>query len=142
MRWFVALFATSWVLVSSSLAPATPHEARVPLDHGRLRLNDLPSGIVARIPVQLGSVDLHSFEGSLMLRALDQSMNGSCGVNVPDDALLLHSDPDKLPRSIDDAKQSVRTFTSIAAPNAPADQRALMGLHLPRHVDPNRPLTI
>jgi pimeloyl-ACP methyl ester carboxylesterase len=148
MRHVLSVVVVAVMLVGVSRAYGKAHEARIPLNEGRLQIADLPGELMAKLSLPalrlptLGSIDLHSLQGSLLLKALDRSMDGGCSATVTEDALLLRFDPDKLPRSTDEAKHDIRLFAQTAAPNAIADQQKLWGLHLPRNVDEHRPLTV
>jgi len=139
---FIAGFS---LLASSALA--APHEARVPLHDGRLRLADLSAQLLeeAHLPtthLPPGEISLRGIGGSLFVEAMNRSLGDGCRMNVSADALVLHVDPDKLPASMDTAERALRIFTATAAPEATAAQARHYGLLMPSAVDPNKPMVV
>lgn len=126
---------------------ASPHEVRVPLHQGKIRVADLSAGLLEELHVPTsrlpaGEIDLSGLGGSLFVSALNQSLGDGCRLEVSGDALVLHVDADNLPDNLDSVKLAVRTFTAVAAPQATAAQAARYGLHLPAKLDPARPLVV
>lgn len=143
-RWFITLFAFTMALP----LVAAPHEARIPLHEGKIRLADVSEKLLAELhcPVRWcplpGSIDVRDLEGTRFVDALNHAFGDGCRVNVQDDSLVLHVDRDKLPRDGDAMKAAVRIFTEYAAPENAAAQYRQYGLLLPTSVDLNRPLVI
>ncbi len=129
-------------------AAAVPREARLPLRNGVLHTDDLihlmtdQFGLRAfNCPIK-GQINLTGMRGSLLIRALDQSLGEGFDLRVEDATLIVRVDPAKLPTSIDEAKAAARIFTATAAPQATAEQQALYGLRLPADLDPAKPLVV
>ena len=134
-------------LLVSPAALAAPHEARVPLHDGRLESADLTAVLlndlhIRGVSLDVGTIDLNGLGGATFVRAVDAALGDGCKIDVTPDALVLHFDPEKLPHSIDDAKQATRVFTATAAPAATARQHRHYGLLLPQEVDPRRTTVI
>jgi pimeloyl-ACP methyl ester carboxylesterase len=147
-RTFAAAIA---LLFSTAVAAASPHEARVPLHDGKLRVADLSTKLVdelhlpaavAHLPGTGSEIDLRGVGGWLAVEAMNRSLGDGCQLTVSGDALVLHVDPQLLPHSLDSAKRAVRVFTATAAPVATAAQARHFGLHLPAKVDPRQPMVI
>jgi pimeloyl-ACP methyl ester carboxylesterase len=133
-------------LLASPLA-AAPMEARVKLRDGKLQTADvsrvlLESFHLKGVELNVGSIDMTGLRGATFCRALKASLGDGCNIEVAEDALILHFDPAKLPRSFSDAKLATRIFTATAAPDATAAQRRSYGLLLPKHVDPQRRMAV
>ena len=133
--------------VACPTAAAGPHETRIPLHDGKLETADLTQTLLSVLHVRgvgLGAatIDLSGLGGATFVRALDAALGDGCRIDVTPDALVLHFDPEKLPRSFDDAKLATRVFTATAAPGATARQQRRYGLLLPQRVDPNRPMVV
>src|SRR5689334_2450121 len=82
-------------------APASPHEARVPLHDGKLDSAELSRTLledlhVRGVSLNVGSLDLSGWAGATFVRALDASLKDGCTIEVTPDALVLHFDPEKL----------------------------------------------
>ena len=134
-------------LLVSPAALAAPHEARVPLHDGRLESADLTAVLlndlhIRGVSLDVGTIDLNGLGGATFVRAVDAALGDGCKIDITPDALVLHFDPEKLPHSIDDAKQATRVFTATAAPAATARQHRHYGLLLPQEVDPRRTTVI
>lgn len=135
----IALFAAP--------AFADPCEARVRLRDGKLATADLARVLLDNfhlkgVELDAGDIDLSGLRGATFVQALNASLGEGCNVRVDDEALVLHVDPEKLPRNLTALKQSVRLFTAKAAPDATAKQRAQYGLFLPPHVDAGREMVV
>ena len=134
-------------LLTAPLAQAAPHEARVPLRAGELRLGDLSKALCSELHLPayslgLGTIDVNRLRRSDCVAAINQSLGDGCRVSVADDALILHVDLGKLPRDCDAMSKALRVFAAVACPEATAAQMARYGLTLPEHVDPARPLVV
>ncbi len=130
-------------LFISTSAFAAPHDVRIPLQDGKLCVADLMAEVhVPSLGLGGKEIDLNGWRGSLFLAAMNASLGDGCNVRVCDDALLLHLDPAKLPRTFDDEKHALRTFVATETPEATAAQARRWGLFLPAHVDASKPLVI
>src|SRR5215212_2759688 len=141
------LLAVVMALALSPLALGANHQADIPLDNGRLRSETLTSETLKAIHlpgIGLGSysLDVGDWHDSNFVKAVNRSLAGACHVEITRDNLHLELDPANLPRSCDDVKKAVRTFTATAAPNAAARQQRSWGLLMPRNVDQSRRLVI
>ena len=121
--------------------------ARMPLNDGRIEAGQLVRLMAEHCgweidPPATMSIDLNGLRGSLLIRAMNQSLGDGGHLTIADDELVLSVDPERLPHSPRQLKQVVRTFTSVAAPSATADQNRLYGLLLPNDFDPARPLVV
>jgi len=130
-------------------ARAAMHQVRIPLHEGRLETAQLSEALLKRLHLPAlpqwmpaGSVSLRGIGGSVFVRALDQALGEGFNVQVGEDALIIQADPQKLPRTVRQAKSAVRIFTETAAPNATAEQRRTWGLLLPADMNADRPLVI
>jgi pimeloyl-ACP methyl ester carboxylesterase len=136
------------LFVSAAVAAASPHEAHVALRDGKLTMADLSATLLEELHLPAtshlppGEIDLRSFSGTLFVQAMNKSLGDGCRMSVSGDELVLHVDPDRLPHDLDSAKLALRVFTATAAPEATAAQARHYGLHLPKTVDPNRPMVI
>jgi hypothetical protein len=125
---------------------ANRHELRIPLHDGKLELADLSAAACEGIhlpPVEVGgSINLRTWRGSFFLAALNVSCGEGMNVTVSDDALNFHVDPDKLPQSVEQSKQTLRMFVAAENPGATIAQARRFGLFLPPTVDPSKRLAI
>src|SRR5678815_3830015 len=106
-----------------SRAQAATMEARVHLHDGKLSTADLSRALLDNFhlngfELDAGDIDMSGIGGWTFVRSLNAALGEGCHVRVDDDALVLSVDPQKLPRSIDSAKKSIRVFTTNAAPKA------------------------
>jgi pimeloyl-ACP methyl ester carboxylesterase len=144
-RW---LFALASLLLACLPAWAVPHEARVPLRDGRIRVADLSDRLLAEMhcPPKLrvsipGEIDVRGFDGARFVEALNHALGDGCRISVCGDELLLHVDREKLPTDWDATKVAVRVFTAYAAPENTAAQQRRYGLFLPPNFDESRAVT-
>ena len=145
-----AWIASALLLVTLLVAPsalAAPREARVPLRDGKLDLGDLSTALcrewnLPQCELGAGRVSLDGAPGSVLVKAMNQSMGDGCRVALDGDALLLHFDTEKLPRDCAAFTRAVRVFTAVATPEATAAQAAYYGLKLPERVYPERPIVV
>ena len=142
-----AAFVSIAILLTAPLAHAAPHEVRVPLHDGELRLGELSQVLCTELHLPacslgLGTVDFKSLRRSDFVAGLNQALGEGCRVSVANDALVLHVDVDKLPRKCEAMSKALRVFTAIARPEATAAQAALYGLFMPEPFDPSRPLVV
>lgn len=133
--------------VVAPAAMAAPHEARVALRNGTLDLGDLTAALCRelRLPeceLGTGRITLEGVRGSLLVTAMNEALGDGCRVSVADDHLVLHLDPDNLPRDCAAMSKAVRVFTAVAAPEATAAQAAFYGLLLPEKLDARKPLVV
>jgi triacylglycerol esterase/lipase EstA (alpha/beta hydrolase family) len=145
--WCRALIALTFAFAAPLAAVASPHEARIPLNGGKLDSAELSRTLledlhIKGVSLDVGSIDLRGWAGATFIRALDASLKDGCNIEVTPDALVLHFDPEKLPHSFDDAKLATRVFTATAAPEATARQHRQYGLLMPQHVDRDRPMVV
>jgi pimeloyl-ACP methyl ester carboxylesterase len=131
----------------NAAALAAPHEARVALHDGKLNTADLSRTLLDNlrlrgVSLDVGTIDLNGLRGATFVRALDAALGDGCNIDVTPEALVLHFDPQKLPHSLDDAKQATRVFTATAAPEATARQHRHYGLLLPQRVDPHGTMVV
>src|SRR5256885_1895553 len=120
-RWLSALAS---LLFACLPAFAVPHEDRVPLHDGRVRVADLSDRLLTemhcppklRVPIP-GEVDVRGLDGTRFVDALNHAFGDGCRVAVVGDELLLHVDRDQLPANWDATKVAVRVFTAYAAPD-------------------------
>jgi len=141
------LLAVVLTLALPPLALASNHQADIPLDNGKLRSETLTSQTLKAVHLPgIGwgsySLDVGDWHDSNFIRAVNRSLAGACKVQITPDNLHLELDPAKLPRSCDQAKQIIRTFTATVAPDASARQQRSWGLLMPRNVDQSRRLVI
>jgi pimeloyl-ACP methyl ester carboxylesterase len=128
-------------------AAAAPREARVPLRDGKLDLGDLSVAMcrelrLPRCDLGAGRVSLEGVRGSLIVRAMNESLGDGCRLSVRGDTLVLHVDADKLPSDCAAFTSAVRIFTAVAAPQATAAQAAYYGMRLPENFDSSQPLVV
>jgi pimeloyl-ACP methyl ester carboxylesterase len=144
----VFVLAASGMLGGPGVGMAALHEVRLALREGQLPVGELSALLENHLHLPrlaLGGdrmIDLHSLAGSLFIKALDRSIGQGCAIEIHPDALVLRFDPEKLPASTDAARQAIRVFTAVAAPEATAAQNREYGLLLPQTVDPLRPMVI
>ena len=139
--------AAAVLFMSTTVASASPHEARIPLHDGKFRVADLSAELLEDLHLPTthlpaGEIDVRSFAGSLFVDAMNRSLGEGCRLSIAPDALVLHVDPDKLPQSVDEAKHAARVFTATAAPEATAAQARQYGLLLPAKMDAGKPLVV
>lgn len=142
-----SILAACVLLASATAASAVPHEARIPLHNGKLRMADLSAAMLDELHLPTthlppGEINLQKLGGSLFVKAVNTSLGEGCRMTVTGEALVLHVDPEKLPNSIDSAKLAARVFTANVAPEAAAAQAKHFGLFLPAHVQTDRPLVL
>ena len=140
------------LLLCPALAWAQPHEARVPLQDGRLSLLQLgdslshvlcvPQSIINRLPAPDASIDMRGFGGWVAVRALNSALGDGFQIRVDDRALAIWFDPDKLPQDWDADCDAAGRFVAVAAPDATARQNRRFGLLIPHATDPSRPLVV
>ncbi len=147
LRKLKSLAATFLLCASATTAFASPHEARIPLHDGKLSLADLSATLLqechlptTRLPS--GEINFNALRSSILISAMNRSLGDGCRLELRSDELLLHIDPDKLPKDVDTAKLAIRIFTATAAPEATAAQARHYGLLLPVKVDATRPLIV
>lgn len=148
MRQYLALGSLflAGVLVSAP-AEAKPYEVRIALHEGRLRVAEVSAAICGQLhlpPLRLGvgEVKVSGLAGSLFVQSLSAALGDGCRVSVTADALVLHFDPDRLPKSFPQAKRALRTFVATDYPDATARQARHYGLFLPSKLDPARPVVL
>jgi pimeloyl-ACP methyl ester carboxylesterase len=135
----ISFFLSILALFFCTPAFAASHEANIPLDNGRLRSDTLTSEALKSIHlpgVGFGSysLDVSDWQESDFVKAVNTSLAGACRVQITRDNLHLEVDPAHLPRSCDDAKQVIRTFTATVAPAATARQQRTWGLLMPKNI--------
>ena len=128
-------FGCAAILFLAASTSAVTREVRVPLQDGQLRLCALPSDLRERLRLPewaslRTSIDFSGTEGSVFVRAINAALKDGARIKVTDDAFVVRFDVDKLPHDLDEAKHATRTFTSVAAPDATANQNKLYGLLL------------
>src|SRR2546430_1429770 len=106
MRTITAICCVALLIGTAS---AAPHEARVPLRDGKLRLGELSAELLGalhlnHIKLPDAAIDFRGLRGSLMVAAMNESLGDGCRLTVEDDALVLHVDPAKLPHDVDQSK--------------------------------------
>jgi pimeloyl-ACP methyl ester carboxylesterase len=138
-RW---LFSLLTLLVPCALA--VPHDASVPVHDGKIRFADLSQTLLVEmhcpklhVPIP-GDLNVRGLEGSHFVDALNHALGDACRVTLNDDALILHTDCDKLPKDWDTTKVAIRIFTTFAAPESTAAQRRDYGLKLDEVDDDGR----
>jgi pimeloyl-ACP methyl ester carboxylesterase len=131
-------FALASLLFACLPAMAVPHEARVPLRDGHIRVADLSDRLLAEMhcPRKLrvsipGEIDLRGLDGARFVEAINHAFGDGCRISVNADELLLHVDREKLPGDWDATKVAVRVFVAYAAPQNTAAQQRRYGLFLP-----------
>lgn len=132
---------------SIAIVSAAPHEARLPLHDGELRLADLSRKLLEELHLPAthlppGEINLNGLSGSLFIAAMNRSLGDGCRLETRGNELVLHVDPDKLPNNITSAEHAMRVFTATAAPRATVAQARHYGLLLPAKIDSARPLVI
>jgi hypothetical protein len=142
------------LLILLTPAVATAHELclTVPLEDGRLTVASvecileqnlsIPAAVFEPVPSFGVSVDLHGFDGWMLVRALNSALAPGLRLQIVNDDLAIFVDPSKLPNDWNQSCDAIRKFTQVAAPLASARQRRRLGLHLPQVVDPNSTLVI
>lgn len=143
---FTPLGALLVLAICQSPVQADPHEARIPLRDGKVHIADLSAAICQEIDLPGlklgGDVDISGFTGSLFVAALNASLGDGLRIAVDSDALVLHFDPDKLPRTINQDRRAIRKFVQTDYPEATARQARQYGLFLPPYPDERRPLIV
>jgi len=135
--------------LASMSARAAMHQLRIPLHDSRLETAELSDVLLQKLHLPelpnwmpAGSISMRSVAGNLFVRALDQALGEGFDVQLQDDALIIAADPQKLPRTVRQAKSALRIFTQTAAPDATARQRRTWGLLLPADMKTDRPLVV
>ncbi len=146
-RWLSGVLVTWMVGFAALPAQAKPHDARIPLHEGKLHVADLTAAACREIhlpawQLDAGEINLNGWRGSLFVEAVNASLGDGCSITLSDDALLLHIDPEKLPRTLDENKHALRTFVEKETPAATAAHARRWGLFLPVKVDASRPIVI
>src|SRR4051812_48846822 len=154
LRWIASIAAllVSWTTLVAAPAQAVPHQARVPLHDGKIRLADFSQKLLTemhcpdswanriRLP---GTIDVHDLGGSKFVEAMNASLGDACRLSLDGDAaLVLNVDCEKLPKDWDATKVAVRVFTAYAAPEYTAAQQREFGLLLPETIDPQKPMVV
>jgi pimeloyl-ACP methyl ester carboxylesterase len=142
-----ALLGLAAVLWMSASTSAVTREVRVPLTDGELRLAAIPAELRQQLHLPAwaacrASLDFSGVQGSLFVQALNAALKDGARISVTDDAFVVRFDVDKLPDDLKEAKSAARTFTSVAAPEATANQNKLYGLLLPAVMEEHRPLVV
>lgn len=145
--WRRCAMALTLLLAAAAPVFAKPHEARVPLVDGKVRLADVSVALCRELDVKPlkvlgGEIDLNGLKGATFIDAIDAALGDGCRVTIAPDALVLHVDVERLPKDCTAARKAVRIFTALEAPQATAAQRKLYGLHLPDPLDPHRPMVV
>jgi pimeloyl-ACP methyl ester carboxylesterase len=143
----ISIAALAGVAATPSAALAAPREARVPLRDGRLDCGDFSAAVCKELglpacDVVCGNIKIDGPRGALLLQALNRSLGDGCRLTLDGDALVLHVDPEKLPRDCEKLSRAVRVFASVAAPNATAAQAASYGLTPPERVADGKPMVV
>lgn len=146
------VFAWMLGLLLPAVCPAAEQEISIPLREGRLSIDqlqqileedlDIPPAAIPNLFSLDVELDLRSINGWLLVRGLNGAMGNGFHAVVTDKSLLIQIDPDQWPRDWNQSCDALDRFTEIAAPQALARQNRMFGLHLPRVVDPHRPLVI
>jgi pimeloyl-ACP methyl ester carboxylesterase len=135
------------VLAFASAAMAEVHTVRIPLRDGKIGSGTLTAALCEKMnlpAIDFGgvTVDLSSFRGGLLIKALNTSLGDGCQVELEPKELVLRVDPAKLPRNSDALRRVARIFTATAAPDATAAQEAMYGLALPAELKPDGRLVV
>jgi pimeloyl-ACP methyl ester carboxylesterase len=117
------------VVFLPGVCPAAQSRISVPLRDGCLSFMDL-------------GVDLRGINDWTLVRGINSALGDGFHASVTDQRLVIGFDADKLPRDWNESCDALCRFTDVAAPEAVARQRLRFGLHLPRVVDPQRPLVV
>src|SRR5688572_7030445 len=145
--WKAALLGLAAVLFTVTAASAVTREVRVPLSDGQLRLSAIPNDVREQLHLPAwaacqASIDFSGIQGLLFVQALNTALKDGARIRVTDDAFVFRFDVEKLPDDLTEAKSAARTFTSVAAPEATANQNKLYGLLLPAVMEEHRPLVV
>ena len=135
------------LLVIAAPAFGSPHDVRIPLHEGRLHVADLTAAVCreTHLPafhMSSAEIDLNGWKESLLIEGINSALGDGCSVSISDDGLILHVDPEKLPKTVDARKRALRTFVEVEAPEATAAQVRRWGLLMPAHLDNARPLVV
>src|SRR5688572_2334905 len=130
-RLAVAILVVLFALTPPAFAGV--HEARIPLHDHKLKTAELSSVLLKKmhlpgVAMDIGwveSIDLSGMRGSRFVEAWNKALGEGCNVELQRSELVLRVDPKKLPRNFDTLRAAARVFTSVAAPDATADQRRL-----------------
>lgn len=130
-------------------AQAKPHELRIPLHDGSLRLSDLSADVLSELHLPTtyelgGSIPMRGLGSSLLIRAMNHSLGNGCRLTVTANALILHFNGSDLPHNWRSTRKAIRTFTGDATPVATETQARQFqyGLMLPKKIDPSKPLVL
>ncbi len=135
------------IFSASVPALASPHEIRLPLHDGRLALSDLAAAACEGVHLPAwhagrGQIDLNGWRGSLFLQALNASCGDGWRITISDNVLMFRFDSEHFPRSVEQTKETLRTFVAADNPQATAAQARRYGLFLPARVDPAKNLVV
>jgi pimeloyl-ACP methyl ester carboxylesterase len=135
--------------VMSICAPllAAPHNDRIPLETGKLRLHDFNAVICRELHLPAcpagGEIDLKGPDGRDFLFALNAMMWNGGRLELQDDrTLLLQFDSDAVSNKCEALRRLSRIYTAEKAPHATSLQARNWGLLAPELVDSSRPLVV
>jgi hypothetical protein len=94
------------------------------------------------LPLWDAGVDLQSINDWTIVRGLNSALGEGFNAVVTNGALVIRFDAEKWPGDWDQSCDALGRFTDVAAPDAVAKQNVRLGMHLPRVIDPRRPLVI
>ena len=142
------LLGLALMAATPSWVAAKPHETRIELHDGKIRTADFSAAVCRalhiseKLAVDCGTIDAEGVEGSKFVAAMNGALGEGLRLSIDDGALLLHADPEKLPRNCDMLKKATRVFTALAAPEFTVDQASFYGMKLPETLDAARPLVV